>query len=158
MKLPHIIDYYSGDDSIMNNSTKLCVIIKEEFIGKYEQILIIRRIHHFGYKVWLGSPERIEAFDYNKIDGENGPISIITSDNQFIVPRQINSNSKTKIALYKKKIYNVKEKELLKEIVLENNIPKTIDYKLEKYNSMSDEGKGIKGYLNTKSGCEIVLV
>ncbi len=158
MKIPHIIDYYSGDDSILDMPTKLCVVVHEEFNGIYEQMLIIRRIHHLGYKVWLGAPERIRAYEYEKIDEENGPINIMTSDNQFIVPRQINSNSKAKITLYKKKIYNVKEKELLKEIVLVNNKPKLIDYKLEKCHSISDEGKGIKGYLNTLNGNEIVVV
>lgn len=34
MRIPHIIDYYSGDDSIMNMHTKLCVIIKEKCIRK----------------------------------------------------------------------------------------------------------------------------
>lgn len=121
-------------------------------------MLIIRRIHHFGYKVWLGGPERIKSYVYEKIDGEDGPVNIMTASNQFIVPRQIRSNSKSKVALYKKKIYSVKEKELLKEIVVSDNKPLVIDYKLEKCSSMSDEGKGIKGYLNTRNGYEVLVV
>lgn len=34
MKIPHVIDYYSGDDSIMDMSTKLCIVVQEEFIRK----------------------------------------------------------------------------------------------------------------------------
>lgn len=159
MKIPHIIDYYSGDDSIMGNKTKLCVVIYEGVVNKKgKKELIIRQIHHFGYKVWLDLPIKIEASEYTKIDGEDGPINIMTSDNQFIVPRQISSNTKEKVALYKKKIYDVKEKELLKEVVLENNQPKTIDYVLHECYSMSDEGRGIKGYLNTRFGEQIVVV
>lgn len=121
--------------------------------GKYEQMLIIRRIHHFGHKVWLGRPERIKSYVYEKIDGEYGPISIMTSNNQFIVPRQICSSSKTaKVALYKKRIYDIKKMEFLKEVVLVDNKPKTIDYVVEDYRSMTDEGKGTKGYLNINIG------
>jgi hypothetical protein len=115
-------------------------------------MLIIRRIHHFGYKVWLGKPERIKSYVFEKIDGEDGPINIMTADNQFIVPRQISSSSTAKVALYKRRIYDVKEKELLKEVIIENNNPKIVDYHLKKCTSMSDEGNGIKGYLNARDG------
>jgi hypothetical protein len=32
MRIPHVLDYYSGDDSIMNVSTKLCVVERVEFV------------------------------------------------------------------------------------------------------------------------------
>lgn len=120
-------------------------------------MLIIRRIHHFGYKVWLGAPERIKSYVYEKIDGELGPINIMTSKNQFIVPRQILSKSKSKVTLYNKRIYDVKENELLKEIVLVENQPKIIDYVVENHYSISDDGKGIKGYVNARKGENIVV-
>lgn len=34
MKFPHVLDYYSGDDSIMDISTKLCIVEREEFVRK----------------------------------------------------------------------------------------------------------------------------
>ena len=42
--------------------------------------------------------------------------------------------------------------EFLKEVVLVDNKPKTIDYVVEDYRSMTDEGKGTKGYLNINIG------
>lgn len=124
---------------------------RRSLYGKYEQMLIIRKIHHFGYFIWLGGRERIKSFSYDKIDDENGPVSIITSKNQYIVPRQMNSKSTARVALYKKKIYNVKKEKFLKELVIENNVPKLINYQIEHKYSLSDEGKGIKGYLNAKT-------
>lgn len=121
-------------------------------------MLIIRRIHHFGYKVWLGGPERIKSFAYEKIDGV---INIMTSKGQYIVPRQKESNTTTIVALYKKKIYNIRKKELLKEIVLVNNEPKVIDYEVSEHYALSDDGKGIKGYIKAKNGKkehEIIIV
>ena len=49
------------------------------------------------------------------------------------------------------KIYNVKKEKFLKELVIENNVPKLINYQIEHKYSLSDEGKGIKGYLNAKT-------
>ena len=55
MRLPHAIDYYEmGDESFLDLKTKLCVV---ENIKKSE--IIIREIHHFGYKVWLGKRKKI---------------------------------------------------------------------------------------------------
>lgn len=34
MKIPHVLDYYSGDDSIMDISTKLCIVERVEFVRK----------------------------------------------------------------------------------------------------------------------------
>ena len=45
-----------------------------------------------------------------------------------------------------------KKMEFLKEVVLVDNKPKTIDYVVEDYRSMTDEGKGTKGYLNINIG------
>ncbi len=90
MSLPHIIDYYyGGDDSIIWNTAKLCVVVKENHIGTYDQVLTIRRIHHFGYKVWLGSEEVVNSFAYEKIEGDLGARCIMTTENEFIVPRSI---------------------------------------------------------------------
>lgn len=34
MKIPHIIDYYSGDEALMSMPTILCVIIAKENIRR----------------------------------------------------------------------------------------------------------------------------
>ena len=90
MSLPHMIDYYyGGDDSIIWNTAKLCVVVKENFIGPFEQIITIRRIHHFVYRVWLGKEEVVKCFAYEKLEGDIGAKCIMTLDNEFIVPRNI---------------------------------------------------------------------
>lgn len=97
---------------------------------------------------------------YDIIGGEGGPICIMTSDNRYIVPRQVFSDDyiTPKVALYKKKIYDVKEKELLKELILIGNKPKMIDYVLGPVISVSDEDKGIKGYISTRNDEQIMVV
>ena len=141
MRLPHAIDYYEmGDESFLDLKTKLCVV---ENIKKSE--IIIREIHHFGYKVWLGKRKKISAYTFERLDGKYGPINIITENYQYIVPRCDISTKSAKIALCKKSIYKIKEKEVLKEIVLIDNKPKEVDYVLEEYNSFSDDANGAKG-------------
>ena len=45
----------------------------------------------------------------------------------------------------------MKKEKFLKELVIENNVPKLINYQIEHKYSLSDEGKGIKGYLNART-------
>ncbi len=156
MILPHIIDYYyGGDDSILWNTAKLCVVVKENYLGTFEKFLTIRRIHHFGYNVWLGKEEVIKAFAYEKLEKNIGARCIMTVENEFIVPRCITSTPSTIIALYNKPISYIKDQKILmKELVLIDNKPKLIDYKFEvgKYNSFEDMPRGTKGrFLNTKN-------
>lgn len=99
----------------------------------------------FGYKVWLGKRKKISAYTFERLDGKYGPINIITENYQYIVPRCDISTKSAKIALCKKSIYKIKEKEVLKEIVLIDNKPKVVDYLLEEYNSFSDDANGAKG-------------
>lgn len=159
MKIPHVIDYYWGDDdSIVNMPTKLCVIEK---VGEKDEdnktTLTIRLIHHFGKKVFLGKKKIIKASIFEMLNGANGIVHIMDLQNQYIVPRCIECENSAKITLYSKSIYHIKEKELLKEVVLENNRPKVIDYELEYFTSFSDEGRGVKGSLYTKGGNEVMV-
>lgn len=160
MKIPHVIDYYWGDDdSIVKMPTKLCIIEKVGEKDKFNRTkLTIRLIHHFGYKVWLGRKRTIHAVVYEKLGKENGPINIIDFKNQYIVPRDINCKDSAKITLYPKSIYHIKEKELLKEVVLLDNKPLVMDYELESYASFTDEGRGVKGSFYTKSENNEVMV
>lgn len=160
MKIPHVINYYWGDDdSIVNMPTKLCVI---ETVGEKDKdnktTLTIRLIHHFGNKVFLGRKRTIKALVFEKLNGANGMVHIMDLENQYLVPRCIDCKDSAKITLYSKSIYNIKEKELLKEVVLENNRPKVIDYELESFTSFSDDGRGVKGSLYTKGDNNEVMV
>lgn len=159
MKIPHVIDYYWGDDdSIVNIPTKLCVI---ENVGEKKEnitIVTIRLIHHFGNKVFLGGKKTIKAIIYEKLNGENGIMHLMDSNTQYLVPRCIGCEDSAKITLYSKSIYHIKERELLKEIVLENNRPKVVDYELESFSSFTDEGRGVKGSLYRKGDYNEVMV
>ena len=160
MKIPHVIDYYWGDDdSIVNMPTKLCII---EEVGKKDKnnhiTLTIRLIHHFGNKVFLGRKKTIQAIIFEKLSGENGIMHIIDSQNQYLVPRCNDCKESAKITLYSKSIYHIKEKDLLKEIVLENNKPIVVDYELEKISSFSDDGRGVKGSLYRKGDYNEIMV
>lgn len=126
--------------------------------GKYESNYIIRRIHHLGNKVWLGRRERIKAIYYEEVDGKDGLISIMTSDGQFIVPRQKYYESNAKITLCKKRIYDIVQNENTKELVIVNGKPELIDYCIRDIKSVSDFGKGIKGSILTKRGEELLIV
>ncbi len=159
MRIPHIIDYYCGDDSIFELNTKLCTIEQIEHIGAFEQMLIIRPIHHLGYKVWQGKPKRIKSFMFSKIDGEGGPISIITNEAHYLVPRSVEKTDTSRIALYKKSIYKVRKNTILKEIVLKNNLPIVQDYYFSHYNSFEDDTRGIKGrFYSRKNDSEVIIL
>ena len=150
MSLMHIVDYlHSGSEEMIWNTAKLCVVVKENFIGKYEQVLTIRRIHHLGYKVWLGKEEIVKSFAYDKADENGGARSILTVNNEFLVPRCKDNNlPTTRIALYNKLVYVIKkEKILVKELVLENNMPVLLDceFQKSKYKYFEDVPRGIKG-------------
>lgn len=126
--------------------------------GKYESSYIIRRIHHLGNKVWLGRKERIKAIYYEEVDGKDGLISIMTSNGQFVVPRQKHYQSNAKITLCKKRIYDIVQNENIKELVIVDNKPELIDYCIKDIKSISDFGKGIKGSILTKHGEELLVV
>lgn len=160
MRIPHIIDYYCGDDSIFELGTKLCTIEQIEHIGAFEQMLIIRPIYHFGYKIWQGRPRRIKSFMFSKVDGEGGIISIITNEAQYLVPRSIEKTDTSRITLYKKSIYKIKNSTSLKEIVLKDNLPIVQDYYLKSYNSFEDGvTKGVKGRLySRKNDSEVIIL
>ena len=81
----------------------------------------------------------------------------MTRNNQYIVPKQINSSSKVKVVLTSKRIYDVKSKDKFDEIVIEKNKPIIKKYKLKEYKSLSDDGKVIKGYLTTRKGEELLV-
>lgn len=165
MSLMHIVDYvHSGNEGMILNTAKLCVVVKEDFIGKYEQVFTIRRIHHLGYKVWLGKEEKIKSFAYDKADENGGARSILTINNEFLVPRcKENKFPTTRIALYNKLVYVIKkEKILVKELVLENNMPVLLDceFQKSKYKYFEDVPKGIKGRFSNnvkKSGEEFII-
>ena len=165
MSLMHIVDYlHSGSEEMIWNTAKLCVVVKENFIGKYEQVLTIRRIHHLGYKVWLGKEEIVKSFAYDKSDENGGARSILTVNNEFLVPRCKDNNlPTTRIALYNKLVYVIKkEKILVKELVLENNMPVLLDceFQKSKYKYFEDVPKGIKGRFSNnvkKSGEEFII-
>ena len=40
-----------------------------------------------GYNVWLGKEEIIKSFAYDKADENGGARSILTVNNEFLVPR-----------------------------------------------------------------------
>lgn len=165
MSLMHIVDYlHSGSEEMIWNTAKLCVVVKENFIGKYEQVLTIRRIHHLGYKVWLGKEEIVKSFAYDKSDENGGARSILTVNNEFLVPRCKDNNlPTTRIALYNKLVYVIKkEKILVKELVLENNMPVLLDceFQKSKYKYFEDVPRGIKGRFSNnikKSGEEFII-
>ena len=165
MSLMHIVDYlHSGSEEMIWNTAKLCVVVKENFIVKYEQVLTIRRIHHLGYKVWLGKEEIVKSFAYDKADENGGARSILTVNNEFLVPRCKDNNlPTTRIALYNKLVYVIKkEKILVKELVLENNMPLLLDceFQRNKYKYFEDVPKGIKGRFSNnvkKSGEEFII-
>lgn len=131
---------------------------KLNLFGKYESNYIIRRIHHLGNKVWLGRRERIKAIYYEEVDGKDGLISIMTSNGQFVVPRQENYESNARITLCKKRIYDIVQNENTKELVIVDGKPKLIDYCIKDIKSVSDFGKGIKGSILTKRGEELLIV
>ena len=156
MSLMHIVDYlHSGSEEMIWNTVKLCVVVKENFIGKYEQVLTIRRIHHLGYKVWLGKEEIVKSFAYDKADENGGARSILTVNNEFLVPRCKDNNlPTTRIALYNKLVYVIKkEKILVKELVLKNNMPLLLDceFQRNKYKYFEDVPRGIKGRFSNKN-------
>lgn len=156
MSLMHIVDYlHSGSEEMIWNTAKLCVVVKENFIGKYEQVLTIRRIHHLGYKVWLGKEEIVKSFAYDKADENGGARSILTVNNEFLVPRCKDNNlPTTRIALYNKLVYVIKkEKILVKELVLKNNMPVLLDceFQKSKYKYFEDVPRGIKGRFSNKN-------
>ena len=166
MSLMHIVDYlHSGSEEMIWNTAKLCVVVKENFIGKYEQVLTIRRIHHLGYKVWLGKEEIVKSFAYDKADENGGARSILTVNNEFLVPRCKDNNlPTTRIALYNKLVYVIKkEKILVKELVLENNMPLLLDceFQRNKYKYFEDVPRGIKGRFSNnnveKGGEEFII-
>ena len=160
MKFPHVINYYWGDDdSIINMPTKLCVIEKVGEKDRYNRtILTIRLIHHFGYKVWLGRKRTIQASIYEALGAEGSPIHIMDLKNQYIVPRNIFFKDAAKVTLSSKSIYHIKEKELLKEVVLLDNRPVVMNYELESFGSFTDEGRGIKGSLYRQSDNNEVMI
>ena len=131
---------------------------KWSLFGKYESSYIIRRIHHFGNKVWLGRKERIKAIYYEEVDGKDGLISIMTSNGQFIVPRQKFYQSNARITLCKKRIYDISQNENTKELVIVDGKPKLIDYCIKDIKSVSDFGNGIKGSILTKRGEELLVI
>lgn len=166
MSLMHIVDYlHSGSEEMIWNTAKLCVVVKENFIGKYEQVLTIRRIHHLGYKVWLGKEEIVKSFAYDKADENGGARSILTVNNEFLVPRCKDNNlPTTRIALYNKLVYVIKkEKILVKELVLKNNMPVLLDceFQRNKYKYFEDVPRGIKGRFSNnnveKGGEEFII-
>ncbi len=104
----------------------------------------------------------------------------MTSGDQFIVPRQIEHDCSAKVILSKNKLLELTKKrnpqkltlinnklititialklEKMKELVLVNNKPKLIKYRLEEVKSTADYGKGIKGYVTTRNGDNLVVV
>lgn len=163
MKIPHVSDYYVGGvEELLDIPTRLCVILSKFTYtvndDKKEEKLyyIIRRICHFGKFTWLGIPRIVRAISSGKLE-KNGPIYIMTRNNQYVVPKQSNSSSKVKVVLTNKRIYDVKTKDKFDEIVIEKNKPIIKRYKLKGYKSLSDEGKVIKGYLTTKKGEELLV-
>lgn len=163
MKIPHVSDYYVGGvEELLDIPTRLCVIHSTLALNdnsndkKDNSYIIIRRICHLGSLVWLGIPRRIKAISVEQYE-KDGPIYIMTHNNQYVVPKQSNSFSNVKIVLTNKRIYNVKPKDELKEIVIKNNKPIIKNYKLKEYKSLSDEGRVIKGYLTTRLGDELLV-
>ncbi len=72
-----------------------------------------------------------------------------------------NGKPTTVVALYNKSVYILKKQKILvKEIVLEDNKPKLIDYefKREKYNSFEDYPRGIKGRFLNRNNEELILL
>ena len=117
-----------------------------------------------GYKVWLGKEEIVKSFAYDKADENGGARSILTVNNEFLVPRCKDNNlPTTRIALYNKLVYVIKkEKILVKELVLENNMPLLLDceFQRNKYKYFEDVPKGIKGRFSNnvkKSGEEFII-
>ena len=143
-----------GEDGVLNIPTKFCVVVDEKPHAYYHE-LKIRKIHRFGNLVWFGIPKIVDYLIYDKDEVR----SIMTIDAQYIVPRQAKSLLYNARVVYSKKsIYNLKAGDKLKELVIENGKPKLIDYKLEKFTSLSDEGRGIKGYLYVpNSNMEIIV-
>ena len=69
-----------------------------------------------------------------------------------------NGKTTTIIALYNKSVYLLKkEKILVKEVVLQNNKPKLIDYEFitKKYNFFEDFPKGLKGHFSNNDDEEL---
>ena len=142
---------------MFNIPTKLCVIDNSEDVDAFNHEIKVKVIHRFKNFLWLGKSKKVKYFAYRKEETK----SIMTIDGQFVVPRDIDGSlyNTTRIMVSKKSIYNLREGDLLKEVVLFNGKPKLIDYRLGKYTSLSDEGKGIKGYLYIPKGeLELIII
>lgn len=161
MKLPHFYDYvFSDDDALVDAKFKLAVIVEQIYDEAYEKKFIIRKIHHIGYHLFLGGQETVEAYFYDKPDGEDGTKSLITADTQFLIPRKISSTNSSKIVLTKKDAFKIKKNDILKEVILDsNNRPTTIDYVMEEQRGFAYEGRGQKGrYYIPQKDYEIVIM
>ncbi len=87
----------------------------------------------------------------------------MTFGNQFIVPRQIEHDCSARVTLSKNKLLELtkkskSKKEYIKELVIVDNKPKLIKYRLEEVMSTADYGKGIKGYVTTRNGDNLVVI
>lgn len=122
--------------------------------------MTIRRIHHFGYRIWLGRPKKIMTRYFTDLAGPKGPMSFLHEGIQYLVPRSVEVEDTSKILLAKKRIYDLGKNDVCRELVLDNNKPTLLKFVLKEENQYeSDIGNGIQGTLRTlKRENELIVV